>query len=357
MRRRFTAADVICCNLFDPEKSPVKLSPHRFSFCQLDGTIEPCDNPAGFKRFLGDYEYITVLAQELSLALPARPLHFVAMWASSRVSNLKRDETVLIAVGDERGQVPEGTQSARLVLRTGSPKCPTLPPMRQAPFSLWVLSGLRETRNLALRLLRCARGVPLRTPMHVESVPIGHLGHIDLEPIDMRLRKWTLSFAGTIGRHWMFRGKRIALTPKSAARLAMLEGVTKTRLAVRDLEVRVVHPDMEPSTKLSRNEYHCLLRATKISLCPRGNFAETFRLYESACLGCAILTDPLPKCWYFNDHPFIEVSDWRKLPEIVLPLLGNETEIGRLGGASREWWNRVACPRAIARRVADMRCQ
>ncbi len=92
---------------------------------------------------------------------------------------------------------------------------------------------------------------------------------------------------------------------------------------------------MEPKEELSRKEYHHLLQQTKISLCVRGNFAETFRLYESARLGCAVLCDPMPKCWYFKDHPFIEILDWRKIPEVALPLLENQEESADVAKPSR----------------------
>lgn len=90
----------------------------------------------------------------------------------------------------------------------------------------------------------------------------------------------------------------------------MVEAAKSISSSRPDLSIRVIHPDLEPKSNLPRQGYHQLLQQTRISLCPRGNFGETFRLYESAQLGCTIICDPLPKCWYFRDHPFIEVHDW-----------------------------------------------
>jgi hypothetical protein len=321
-------------------------------FSHRDGRLEAFDEPAGLSSIFGEYEYITSLAVALCLRLSGEIAQLVTTWTGNVVPHLERD-TVLVSVGDERAQIPAGVLSARLALRTGSPKSLQLPPLSQRPASLLLLSAAREARNLGRRFSRAVSGSPLRTPCNVESIPIGYVGRLDLAPLDMASRLWSVSFAGGIGSRRVVGGHCVPLAAKSAARLTTVLAMHQLSAARPDISVRIIHPDMEPKSSLERREYHRLLQQTKISLCPRGNFAETFRLYESAQLGCAILCDPLPQCWYFADHPFIEVHDWRKLPGVVLPLLDNEKELRRRGSAAMEWWKNVACPAAVARSVAE----
>lgn len=75
---------------------------HRFSFCHADGRLEAFDEAASLRSIFGEYEYVTALVEELAQALPRESVHFVATWAGNGVPALKRDETVLITVGDER---------------------------------------------------------------------------------------------------------------------------------------------------------------------------------------------------------------------------------------------------------------
>jgi len=318
---------------------------HRFFFCHWDGRLEPFLTAAALKQVFGDYGYPVSLVEELSQAAPFEDFDFVTTWVNNRVPALEPDKTVLLVVGDESGQVPMGTKGARLVLRTGAKSSGPLFSPGQRPMSLCLLSSVREIRNISLRFARRLKGLPLVTPRHVECLPIGMVGDITLEPVAMPLRKWSLSFAGGIGPHRKVGKRRFPSSPKAAARLAMLEGLRRLSAAMPGLEVRVVCTDLEPA--LSRSEYHELLQQSRISLCPRGNVPETFRLFESARLGCAVICDPLPKCWYFVNHPFVELKDWRKLPGLVSELMLDENEISKRGDRSRQWWEKVASPSAV----------
>ena len=323
----------------------------RFFFCHRDGRLEPFVTAAALKQVFGDYGYPVSLVEELAGARPFEDFAFVTTWMNNRVPPLERDKTVLLVVGDESGQVPMGTKGARLVLRTGAKSFGPLFSPGQRPVSLCLLSSAREIRNMGLRFARRLKGLPLATPCNVESFPIGMVGDIELEPVAMRQRKWSLSFAGGIGPHRKVGKRRLPSSPKAAARLAMLEGLRRLSAAMPDLRFRVVCTDLEPA--LPRSEYHELLQQSRISLCPRGNCPETFRLFESARLGCVVICDPLPRCWYFENHPFAELEDWRRLPELVSELMRDEDALSRRGALCRQWWEEVASPRAAAGKLVS----
>jgi hypothetical protein len=106
--------------------------------------------------------------------------------------------------------------------------------------------------------------------------------------------------------------------------------------------------------KLDQTQYADVISNTKISLCPRGNFAETFRVYESARAGSVIITDPLEKEWYFKNHPFIELTDWRLVGNIIAELLDNYDRLERVSAQSRSWWRDVACATAVGRFISQI---
>jgi hypothetical protein len=98
---------------------------------------------------------------------------------------------------------------------------------------------------------------------------------------------------------------------------------------------------------LSETQYATVIANTKISLCPRGNFPETFRIYESARIGSVIITDILEREWYFKNHPFIEIADWRRVGSVISELLNDEERLEQLGIQSRSWWQDIASPVAV----------
>jgi hypothetical protein len=91
----------------------------------------------------------------------------------------------------------------------------------------------------------------------------------------------------------------------------------------------------------------------KISLCPRGNFPETFRLFESARAGCVIISEPLPPTWYFREHPALVVSDWCEMPRIVASLLQSPDRLAQLHRLTLLWWQQVVGEAAVGAYIAE----
>ena len=106
------------------------------------------------------------------------------------------------------------------------------------------------------------------------------------------------------------------------------------------------------ATSLNPQIYSERLMNTKISLCPRGNFPETFRLFESARAGCVIVSEPLPPVWYFEDFPAQIVSDWSEAPDMVVDLLRSPELLQSLHERTLAWWDKVAGEAALARFIA-----
>lgn len=63
---------------------------------------------------------------------------------------------------------------------------------------------------------------------------------------------------------------------------------------------------------LNYNEYIKLLTNSKIILCPKGYLSsETFRHYEAIKSGSIVITERLPKTYFYKNAPYIEVNNWK----------------------------------------------
>jgi hypothetical protein len=64
----------------------------------------------------------------------------------------------------------------------------------------------------------------------------------------------------------------------------------------------------------SGSEYSEFLSRCEISLCPTGHSPETYRLYESAAAGCALIGTALPKTEYYFECPIFSLP-WQAFTE------------------------------------------
>lgn len=77
---------------------------------------------------------------------------------------------------------------------------------------------------------------------------------------------------------------------------------------------------------LNYNEYFRLLNNSKVILCPRGYISpETFRHYEAIKSGSVVITEKLPKTYFYKNAPYIEINNWKdgiiKAEKLILNLV------------------------------------
>jgi hypothetical protein len=84
-----------------------------------------------------------------------------------------------------------------------------------------------------------------------------------------------------------------------------------------------------------------------VCLAPRGLTPQTFRLYEGARAGCAIVCERLPHLWFYDGAPFVFVDDWRDLVEILPPQLDDPLRLEDLHKKTMEWWESKFSPAAV----------
>ena len=88
------------------------------------------------------------------------------------------------------------------------------------------------------------------------------------------------------------------------------------------------------SQGLDTDEYFELLNNSKLCLCPQGAHSpETFRLFEALSVGTIPIVDKLPKLWYYENCPFLNVDrSWYTLDDTLVENLNFVRHINHYQG-------------------------
>jgi hypothetical protein len=112
-------------------------------------------------------------------------------------------------------------------------------------------------------------------------------------------------------------------------------------------------PFANPGEMLDPIDYSRWLMRSRIALCPRGNFDETFRLGEAARSGCVAIVERLPERWYNRGAPAIALDRWSLLPATLERLLADPGALAARSQQMRAWWNERLSETAAARYIAS----
>jgi hypothetical protein len=297
------------------------------------------------------YFYRSVVAADRLLG--DRGLDFYLTWDLDWIPRVAPNVVVFL-LGDERYQVPSYLDRVLAVFKTGGVSA-FIP---YSPFDatrfLWAIDGIRTARDVGVRVRRSwkTRRAHRATKRSLFPIPIGYNGQIDVASKPLSARTHDVLFAGQLGvvspsRTWL--PQTLTLRPREWARASLAHAL---RELARDPQY-ACHWLGEASDRADPIAYSEALANAKISLCPRGNFPETFRFCESARAGCAIISEPLPPTWYFRDHPALIVRHWRELPAMAERLLSTPSLLEAHHRKSRAWWNDVAGEKALGNYVAE----
>lgn len=309
-------------------------------------------HPAADVRNDCAYFYRSVIAADRLLG--DRGLDFCLTWDLDWIPRVAPNVVVFL-LGDERYQVPSYLDRVLAVFKTGGVS--SFSPY--SPFDttrfLWAMDGIRTARDLGVRMRRAwkTRHARRATKRSLFPIPIGYNGQIDVALKPLAARTHDVLFAGQLdpvspSRPWI--PQSMTIRPREWARAGLAH-------ALRELATN--HPEYSslwlgrPGDRADPIAYSEALANAKISLCPRGNFPETFRFCESARAGCAIISEPLPSTWYFRDHPALIIRHWRELPAMAERLLSTPSLLEAHHQKSRAWWNDVAGETALGHYVVE----
>ena len=209
------------------------------------------------------------------------------------------------------------------------------------------LRDLRNASRAAVRRSRSRSSAEARkTPMF--ELPLGVHGLVDVPPVPFAQRSIDVFFAGSAGDQ-----SRLSPRPRVAARRQMAAALMQIKRDAPGLNIDYVTFGEFGATAdaLGPEAYSARLMDAKIALCPRGNFDETFRLFEAARSGCVAITEPLPRRWYYAASPTVQIRAWSQLPATVRRLMADEEDLARVAQDTHEWWRTAVAEQPIAQYI------
>jgi hypothetical protein len=112
--------------------------------------------------------------------------------------------------------------------------------------------------------------------------------------------------------------------------------------------------DFHASETAGSAAYSYEMMRAKICVVPRGTSFETFRFFEAIRYGCVVITEALPRRWFYDGSPAIQLRNWAKLEETLVALLRDGELMQRKHTAALEWWKNVCSEAAVGTYIADV---
>jgi hypothetical protein len=294
-----------------------------------------------------DYRYFVRILQYLDELLPDAGLTFVLTWHVDDFHEVMEDAVILMR-GDEQYQIPWYHNRVRAMFKVlGLRPNPVRETLRLPPSIAWRCL-VRDARNSLTSLRRMLKYGPtgkISIPMY--ELPLGYFALIDCDPPPIEERPVDVFFAGgLVGSGWSLRSQDEARQQMSAAMAA-------AQKALPQYKIVSVWRGPRYDQGLDAAAYTQALANAKIALAPRGCVDETFRLIEGAKLGCAVISEPLPARWYFQNCPAVILNNWCELTGILQSMLNDPAKIKELSRRGRQWWDSTVSEAAMARFIAE----
>jgi len=291
---------------------------------------------------LSDMYYFCRILQEFDRAVPNAGITFLVTWNIDRFDD-RFEGAIVLLIGDERCQTPSYVNRVRAVFKTGGARRNPVAWTLKLPWSIAWRVMLRDVRNMLITLRRGVVGI--RAPVY--EIPLGTFHLIDVPHVSIDDRPIDVFFAGTVPKLNRFDAR-----PSVAARLQLVDGIRAAEALLPEwrFEHRLTHTE---GAFYDAQEYSRKIASAKIVPCPRGNFEETFRLFEAAKCGCVIVAEPLPQRWYYRDPPVIELRRWSQLPDVLAALRRDPQRVRELADRTRRWWDSCLSETAVARYMIE----
>ena len=320
----------------------------------------PWDPLAGPRPERADTRYFGGVFREMEPVLRDREIDVYLTWDTERLPAYG-DGVVAVVLGDEVGRIPRYLGRVRAVFKCYG----TRPVLGTSAVPNASLTGLLELAQYTVRCLRWLpggaaharrqlgrrlRGRPLLPPVAV--IPLGTYNQLDLPLVPIESRPTDIFFAGSVEHEHSLR-HRLG-SPKTRARREMLAAVE--RLGSRRPDLRA---DLRVTAGFSESEstppadYSEALMNARVCLAPRGTSVETFRVFEGLRCGCVVVGERLPRHWFYDGSPVLQLDRWSDLEEELLPVLDDPEELGRLHARSLAWWRDRCSERAVGRFLAE----
>lgn len=306
-------------------------------------------SPAEIKRTSNpsDTTYFCCILGELDRQFAHAGITFLMTW-NLDLFDERFDDAIVLLIGDERYQQPAYISRVRAVFKTGGVRRNPMSATIELPLAIAWRVGLRDLRNQMLFIQRQLRHRwPGSNPAPMYEIPLGTFALKEVPFVPIEHRQTDVFFAGSIPE-----AHRRSIRPSIAARRTMADALRHAEAEFPDW--RFVHSlTVRGGDMYGADEYSQKMMNSKIALCPRGNFDETFRLLEAAKCRCVIITEPLPARWYYQGSPAVQIRGWRELVPVLRQFHSEPNRLLSLSQRTGEWWDQRLSEKAVARYAGD----
>ena len=265
-----------------------------------------------------------------------------------------------VVLGDESGQIPRYVDRVRAVFKSYGlrPQPAGRAPRRRsahrragAGAALGPLAALATRRGGAGAHAPGAAPGGRALPPDVALIPVGTYNQLDLPIVPMSDRSTDVFFAGSVEHDATVRA-RIG-SPKARSRREMVAAVESLAARRPGLRTDVRLTSGFTASEAAAAGYSQGLMDSRICLAPRGNSAETFRVLEGLRYGCVVVGERLPRFWFYEGSPVLQLRSWGELERVVAPILDDPGEMARLHAESLAWWRDRCSEQAVGRFLAE----
>lgn len=294
-----------------------------------------------------------------------KPLTVYLTWDNPDELPSYGEDVVALLLGDEDYRLPKYFGRVKAVF-----KCfgvtPTLGinPLRHRSylgFSL-VLQYLRNWACclpvwLPYQAARWQARLKRRRPPTIHDLPMGYYKQLELPIVPIDQRSVDVFFAGSVNNQLYSRWsiKRWLEPPKTIARRTMLATLDELRPRHPELTFNLgTIADFNEARVADAQSYSAQLMNTRVCLVPRGTTPETYRYYEAMRYGCVLVTDRMPKRWFYDGAPTVTIDDWNDVERVLVDLLADEAALVQRHEASLAWWAERCSEAALGRHLASV---
>jgi hypothetical protein len=328
-------------------------------FLDLPGSVAPVRwNPhAGPRPERADTRYFGAVFATMEETLRDRQIDVYLTWDVQRLPSYG-ERVVAVVLGDEVGRIPRYAGQVRAIFKSygthpmlgaGSLKNPGhLGASDLVQYAVrwlrWLPGGAAQARRTLRERLRRE---PAIAPISV--IPLGTFNQLELPVVPIEQRTVDVFFAGSIEHGNTLRDR---VSPKRRSRREMLAAVRRLALSRPDLQLDIrATSGFDASAAGSPGAYSRALMDSRVCLAPRGTSIETFRVFEGLRAGCVVVTERLPRHWFYDGAPVIQIERWSGLEEMLV--LDEPAELRELHARALAWWRDRCSEAALGRFMAE----
>ncbi len=288
-----------------------------------------------------DTRYFGQVFTHMEKALIDPDLEVYLTWSVDQLPSYGA-RTVAVLLGDEAGRIPRYVDRVRAVFKCYGSR-PVLGPVE------FDVTGVLAVLQWSYRWLRWLPGAAAhgshrlgralqrqRLKPGLFTIPPGTYNQLELPLEPIGTRPTDLFFAGSIEHRGSAR--RLA-SPKEHARRGMLDAVARLGQQRPELQLDIQStPSFKASAEASPQIYSKALMDSKVCLAPRGTSLETFRVLEGLRYGCVVVSERLPRRWFYEDAPILQLERWADLHQALTPVLDNPSELEDRHRRALAWW-------------------